>query len=97
MDEILKPRDQVANFADAKLGQRFLDGMARAHFLGQDVLARRHEAQALAQAAQQVTGKNLRIKVLEESSIGTLSTKANPVDEVIRRAGELNINVEIND
>lgn len=53
--------------------------------------------QALAQAAQQVTGKNLRIKVLEESSIGTLSTKANPVDEVIRRAGELNINVEIND
>mgnify|MGYP007087787842 FL=1 len=53
--------------------------------------------QALAQAAQQVTGKNLRIKVLEESSIGTFSTKANPVDEVIRRAGELNINVEIND
>ena len=53
--------------------------------------------QALTQAAQQVTGKNLRIKVLEESSIGTLSTKTNPVDEVIRRAGELNINVEIND
>lgn len=53
--------------------------------------------QALTQAAQQVTGKNLRIKVLEESSIGTLSTKANPVDEVIRRAGELHIDVEIND
>ena len=53
--------------------------------------------QALTQAAQQVTGKTLRIKVLEESSIGTLSTKANPVDEIIRKAGELNIDLEIND
>ena len=53
--------------------------------------------QALMQAAQQVTGKNLRIKVLEESSIEVASRMLNPVDEVIRRAGELNINVEIND
>ena len=48
VDKVLKPRDQVSDLADAKLGQRLLDGMARAHFLGQDVLARRHEAQALA-------------------------------------------------
>lgn len=53
--------------------------------------------QALTQAAQQVTGRALRVKVLEENSIGTLSTKANPVDEIIRKAGELNIDVEIND
>lgn len=53
--------------------------------------------QAVMQAAQKVTGKTLRIKVLEESSIGTLSTKANPVDEIIRKAGELKIDVEIND
>lgn len=53
--------------------------------------------QALTQAAQQVTGRALRVKVLEENSIGTLSTKANPVDEIIRKAGELHIDVEIND
>ena len=53
--------------------------------------------QALTQAAQQVTGRALRVKVLEENSIGTLSTKANPVDEIIRKAGELKIDVEIND
>ena len=47
MDKVLQPRDQIADLADAKLGQRLLNGMARAYFLGQDVLARRHEAQAL--------------------------------------------------
>ncbi|HBI63518.1 MAG TPA: DNA polymerase III subunit gamma/tau [Clostridiales bacterium] len=53
--------------------------------------------QALTQAAQQVTGRPYRVKVIEESSISTLSTKANPVDEIIRRAGELDVACEIND
>ncbi|MDO4286901.1 MAG: DNA polymerase III subunit gamma/tau [Eubacteriales bacterium] len=52
---------------------------------------------ALAQAAQSVTGRQYRIKVMEESNVGTLSTKANPVDDIIRRAGELDIALEIND
>lgn len=53
--------------------------------------------QALTQTAQQVTGRPYRVKVIEESSISTLSTKANPVDEIIRRAGELDVACEIND
>lgn len=53
--------------------------------------------EALAQAALSVTGKQYRIKVLEESKIGELSTKTNPVDEIIRRAGELDITCEIHD
>lgn len=53
--------------------------------------------QALAQAAQDVTGKQWRVKVMEESKVGTLSTRANPVDDIIRRAGELNLTCEIDD
>lgn len=53
--------------------------------------------QALAQAAHEVTGKQWRVKVIEESKAGTLSTKANPVDDIIRRAGELHITCEIDD
>lgn len=53
--------------------------------------------QALTQAAQVVMGKEYRVKVLEESNVGTLSTKANPVDDIIRRAGELDIACEIDD
>lgn len=52
---------------------------------------------ALSKAVQQVTGKPYRVKVMEESNVGTLSTKANPVDDIIRRAGELDITLEIND
>ena len=52
---------------------------------------------ALSRAVQQVTGQPYRVKVMEESSVGTLSTKANPVDDIIRRAGELDITLEIND
>lgn len=52
---------------------------------------------ALSRAVQQVTGQAYRVKVMEESSVGTLSTKANPVDDIIRRAGELDITLEIND
>ncbi|MCD8357236.1 MAG: DNA polymerase III subunit gamma/tau [Clostridia bacterium] len=53
--------------------------------------------EALAQAAQSVMGRQYRIKVMEESNVGMLSTKANPVDDIIRRAGELDIALEIND
>ncbi len=56
-----------------------------------------HVKQALAQAAQTVMGKEYRVKVLEESNVSTLSTKANPVDDIIRRAGELDIACEIDD
>lgn len=52
---------------------------------------------ALSQAALSVTGKEYRVKVMEENNVGTLSTKANPVDDIIRRAGELNIMCEIDD
>ena len=53
--------------------------------------------QALAQAAQAVMGREYRVKVLEESNVGAMSTKANPVDDIIRRAGELDIACEIDD
>ncbi|MCI6926701.1 DNA polymerase III subunit gamma/tau [Butyricicoccus porcorum] len=53
--------------------------------------------QALAQAAQTVMGRDYRVKVLEESNVSALSTKANPVDDIIRRAGELDIACEIDD
>ncbi|MDO4174631.1 MAG: DNA polymerase III subunit gamma/tau [Eubacteriales bacterium] len=53
--------------------------------------------QALAQAAHSVMGREYRVKVMEESNVGTLSTKANPVDDIIRRAGELDIALEIDD
>lgn len=52
---------------------------------------------ALSKAATAVTGTQYRVKVLEESSLSTLSTKANPVDDIIRRAGELDITCEIDD
>ena len=52
---------------------------------------------ALSQAAMSVMGKEYRVKVIEESNVGTLSTKANPVDDIIRRAGELDIMCEIDD
>lgn len=52
---------------------------------------------ALAKSVQQVTGMSYRVKVMEESNVGTLSTKANPVDDIIRRAGELDITLEIDD
>ena len=53
--------------------------------------------QMMKRPLQQVTGKPYRVKVMEESNVGTLSTKANPVDDIIRRAGELDITLEIND
>ncbi|MGM9631171.1 DNA polymerase III subunit gamma/tau [Butyricicoccus sp.] len=53
--------------------------------------------QALAQAAQAVMGREYRVKVLEESNVGAMSTRANPVDDIIRRAGELDIACEIDD
>lgn len=53
--------------------------------------------QALTQAAQQATGRAYRVKVIEESKVGTLSTKANPIDEIISRAGALDVTLEIND
>lgn len=59
-----------------------------------------HEAKVkdvLSKAVQQVTGKQYRVKVMEESKVGTLSTNTNPVDDIIRRANELDITLEIND
>ena len=53
--------------------------------------------EALAQAAAAVTGRQYRVKVMEESNVQALSTKANPVDDIIRRAGELDIACEIDD
>ncbi len=53
--------------------------------------------QTLTQAAQQVTGRTYRVKVIEESKIGALSSKANPIDEIISRAGALDVTLEIND
>ncbi len=52
---------------------------------------------ALAAAAMSVMGRQYRVKVLEESNLTALSTKANPVDDIIRRAGELDITCEIDD
>ena len=62
-----------------------------------DYLGQTKVKDALSKAVQQVTGKPYRVKVMEESNVGTLSTKANPVDDIIRRAGELDITLEIND
>ena len=53
--------------------------------------------QALAQAAQAVLHRTYRVKVLEESKVSALSTKANPVDDIIRRAAELDIACNIDD
>ena len=53
--------------------------------------------QALAQAAQAVLDRTYRVKVLEESKVSALSTKANPVDDIIRRAAELDIACNIDD
>jgi hypothetical protein len=52
---------------------------------------------ALEQAAGSVMGRPYRVKIIEESSIGTLSTKANPLDDIIRRSGELDIPCEIDE
>lgn len=52
---------------------------------------------ALAQAAATVTGNSYRVKVVEESNINSLSTKANPLDEIIKRAGELDVAFQIED
>lgn len=52
---------------------------------------------AVAAAAQLVTGKSFQIKVIEESRVSALSTQANPVDEIIQRAGQLDIPFEVQD
>lgn len=62
-----------------------------------DLCSQSDVKQVLAQAAQTVTGKTYRVKVMEESKISTLSTKANPIDDIIRRANELHITCEIDD
>ncbi len=52
---------------------------------------------AIAQAAADVTGQSYRISVIEEEQAAQLSTKANPIDQIIQRAQELEIQVDIKD
>lgn len=52
---------------------------------------------AIAEAALAVTGKQLRVTVMEESQVSELSTKANPIDQIIKRAQELDIQCEVKD
>ncbi|MDO5547112.1 MAG: DNA polymerase III subunit gamma/tau [Eubacteriales bacterium] len=52
---------------------------------------------AIAETAQAVTGRQLRVTVMEESQVSELSTKANPIDQIIKRAEELDIQCEVKD
>ncbi|MBQ8078775.1 MAG: hypothetical protein IJ236_02370, partial [Oscillospiraceae bacterium] len=52
---------------------------------------------AIAEAAQTVTGQQLRVTVMEERQVAELSTKANPIDQIIKRAQELDIQCEVKD
>lgn len=52
---------------------------------------------AIAEAAKTVTGQQLRVTVMEESQVSELSTKANPIDQIIKRAEELEIQYEVKD
>lgn len=51
----------------------------------------------IAQAALTVTGQQLRVSVIEEDQVSKLSTKANPIDQIIKRAQELEIKVDVKD
>ncbi|MGN1030836.1 MAG: hypothetical protein ACI4PQ_04465, partial [Butyricicoccaceae bacterium] len=53
--------------------------------------------QALAAAARQVTGQAYRVKVVEEEQVSQLSTKANPLDEIVKRTTSLNIPTQVID
>ena len=48
LGKVLKTGDQIPYLAQAKLGQRLLSGMTRAHLFGQDDLAAGHELEFLA-------------------------------------------------
>lgn len=53
--------------------------------------------QALEEAARQITGEEYRVKVVEEEQVSQLSTKANPLDEIVKRTHSLNIPTQVID
>ncbi|MGN1015035.1 MAG: DNA polymerase III subunit gamma/tau [Butyricicoccus sp.] len=52
---------------------------------------------AIAEAAKVVTGRTYRVTVMEESRVSEVSSKANPIDQIIQRANELEISCDIKD
>ena len=52
---------------------------------------------AIAEAAKTVTGQTYRVTVMEESRVSEVSSKANPIDQIIQRANELEISCDIKD
>lgn len=52
---------------------------------------------AIAEAAQVVTGQTYRVTVVEENRVSELSSKANPIDQIIQRAQELDIPYDVTD
>ena len=62
-----------------------------------DLCSKNEVRGAIAQAAQTVTGQQMRVTVLEESQVSELSTKANPIDQIIKRAQELDIQCDVTD
>ena len=65
--------------------------------VARDTLSKDSVKQALAAAAQQITGQEYRIKVVEEEQVSKLSTKANPLDEIVKRTTSLNIPTQVID
>lgn len=52
---------------------------------------------AIAEAAQVVTGQAYRVTVVEEDRVSELSSKVNPIDQIIQRAQELDIPYDVTD
>ncbi len=65
--------------------------------VARDTLSKDSVKQVLAAAAQQITGQEYRIKVVEEEQVSKLSTKANPLDEIVKRTTSLNIPTQVID
>lgn len=62
-----------------------------------ELCAEQSVKQAISQAAYAVTGQQFRVVVMEENQVSELSTKANPIDQIIKRAQELEIQCEVKD